>query len=304
MMGITFYLVALAMPVAWLLTTVLLFLAARGTRVPAAPIVLAAALPWLAGLAGAQRAVSSAFDPPADANPFVSWAVVAVTEATLGRAFGATLGSGLLAAVASGLAVGGLAQRAPRRSVAAAAIGLFASLPLFGVILWTALPSLGIGPGVVPLVLTGPSAPLVAALGSAAAGADEPHGRSGALAAAAPIAIGLAVLAGCAVARDSATIEVRRALTLDPAGGSAESYLQAVLAMTLLGWGSYLVLPLAFAAAGGVALWAALRMRPSVGRIGGAVALVLTALLIGAADMWVAAQAANVFEHLTGGGAI
>lgn len=299
-MGVAFWFVAIAMGVAWALTSVLLFLAGRGMRIPAAITVFCAALPWAAGVAGVSLGMSRVADAVVNADPSMRAMLVAagISEATHARLLGAIMASGFLAAVAFGLAFAALGQRAPRRSMAALAIGLVVSLPLLGIAAFGALGSelgvLSVGSAI--LLLAGLGAVLAVALGAAGAGADEPHGRSGALAASVPIAAGLAILAACAAAMSVALIEIFGAIALADPGSRGSLIGRAAMELSPLAWTMKLGLPLASIGAAAIAGWAAIRARPSVGRIAGGAALAVAAVLVVMLDASVMSSAASVIE--------
>lgn len=279
----------------------LLALAAKGWRVPAVLPVGFAALPWLSGLLGALLGMSLARDAIAYADPASQATMLArgIAEATTNSFFGAALSSALLAAVGLGLAVGALAQRAPQRGAIGALLGGGAMLPVLALALW-AMASVRIL-GALELVLAALGAVLAAALSGFATGADAPHGRSGALGAAACVASGLALVAGASHAAASGTMEIFGALAF--AEPEARSTLLATAAAELgpLAIASFFGLPLASIASALIAGLAALRVRPSAGRIGGAVALMVLAAAIVAADAIVRGRGgALLMEAMTG----
>jgi hypothetical protein len=282
-MGTSFYFVLLASLAAIVGVSVLLYFAARGVSVPAALTVALASLPWLTGVAGARWGVHIAASAVAAADPSTRATILAVgvAEATQARLFGSLIASGLLAAVAFGLALGAIGQRAQGRSFAGGAIGLVAAFPLLALAGYATLAARLGGLG---LLLAASGAMLATALAATGAGADSTRGRSGALASAAPIAAGLAVQAAAVAASSISLIEVFSAIAnVDPA-----SRVQLVAAgareMAPLSWALVLCVPLSLVAAAAVAVWSATRARPTPTSLVGAGALLLTIGVIVSAD--------------------
>lgn len=282
--GAAIFLVFGASLVSVVALAVLLALSAKGWRVAAVFPVGFAALPWLCGLLGALFGMSQARDAIENADPVVRAAMTAkgIAEATTNSFFGAALSSALLAAVGLALAIAALAQRAPKRGGIGALLGGGAMLPLLAMALWAAT-TVHIT-GALELVLAALGAVLAAALSGFATGADAPHGRSGALGAAACVASGLAVVAGASLAAASSTMEIFGALAFADPSSRAELLAMAAEELGPLAIASFFALPLALIPSALVAVLAALRVRPTAGRIAGAVGLIVLAAAVVAAD--------------------
>jgi len=262
---------------------ILLYASSMGARVPSAVIVLVAALPWVCGIAGTRLSLHTVGEALAFAAPDVRAAIAAqgLAESLWSRMFGGWTAAALLSGVAVGLALGAVNQKAPERRWAAALIGAGAALPLLG------LAAVGIAAGgmrVALLVLPALGAIVVGAVGAGAAGKDAPKHRSGALASAGVVAMGVAFLGVAAGAVAVATTMVFGALANVSPESKADMVMMAAAEMA----------PLEMVARFGgiavaiavipVALWAALRARPSAGRIAGAVALIVIAAGVPALD--------------------
>ena len=287
--------IVIATVVSVIACSVLLYVAGRGVRVPLALVVGPAALPWLAGLLGARYAMGIAREAVASADPASRATMMArgIAEASNARLLGAMLGSGLLAAVGLGFALDALGQRAPKRSIAGAGIGALAGLPLVALALYALLAARSAG---LILVIASIGALLAMALAGAGIGADEPRARSAALGSAVPIASGLAVYAAAVASSSMSLIVVFGALA------NAERSLRGALVARAAEELGPLTLalsasaPVALAGAAALAGWSVLRARPSPGRIAGAAALVVTSLLVVAADLATTSYASSALE--------
>lgn len=261
-----------------------IFLAGRGVRVPAAAPVLLASLPWLAGLLGARMGMGMAWAAVAHVDVAFRSALMAqgIAEATSARLLGAIMASGILASVAIGLALGALAQRAPERSPVGALIGGGLALPLLGLALYGFAATHLAGAA---LVVTGLGVVFGGAIAGAGIGADEPHGRSGALGAAAPVAGGLALLAAAVATTSMSTKFAFRAIAMVEPGDMTAVLAESASHIIALAWPLRWALPVGLVGAAGLAGWAAMRSKPSAGRVAGGVALVATALAVWGADI-------------------
>lgn len=260
---------------------ILVFLAGRGARVPLALPIGIAAMPWIAGMAGARVGASTVAAALSFADPAAKATIVAagISESMTSRLLGGWLASSLLAAVGCGLALASIGQRAPNRRGAAALLALLA-LP-FGALAGWQIVSFPDAIFLAPAVL---GALLSTALAGAGAGGDAPHGRAAALAAAAPIAAGLG-FAASAVAIGVA--QMREVFGLLATVGSADRI--SILARAAEEMRPMAMMPVLAAiatlvAAGAVAVWAITRARPSAGRITGGVLVVLVAIGVVALD--------------------
>ena len=258
---------------------VLLVLAGTGRRVPAVFAVGLGGAPWVVGLAGTHYVLSLVGAAVPHADPAHRGMMLAggIAEATTNEVLGASASAALLSATSLALALSALAQPAVRRPLLGMAIGALLALPLLALAL---VPMVVLGPRAgLHAVLPGLAAVLACAIAGAAAGRDlpgiPPHGRSAALAAAAPIAAGLAYAAGARVAATLGMVEVFAALA--HASADAQLELAAMAARELApaeifaSWGWLAALVPAIAIAG----WAASRARPSPGRLVGAVLVAL-----------------------------
>ncbi|MBI2898185.1 MAG: AgmX/PglI C-terminal domain-containing protein [Deltaproteobacteria bacterium] len=277
---------------------VLLVLLGLGMRIPIVLVVGAAALPWIAGALGMMLGMVRVDEAISFAAPEMRARLMAqgLAEATNSRVLGSVFGGAILAATAIGLGVVSIGQSAPRRSPIGAIVGAGSAL-LF---LVAAAVAIALGEtGFVGAILVLPSIGAIVALGlaGAGAGADEPHGRAAALAAAAPIAAGLAFVAGAAATSTIATIHVLSAVAgVDPGsrGGLVAMAAAEVAPVTALErWGAVLAVVPALA----LAAWAFSRARPSAGRIAGAVALALAAALVVGLDSWAIGSAGESLAH-------
>ncbi|MCC7540195.1 MAG: hypothetical protein IT379_28510, partial [Deltaproteobacteria bacterium] len=283
--GIWGYVVLGAAALAALVCAALLVLAGRGRRVPAAVTVGAAALPWVLGLVGmedgmriAEKAIASA-----DAVSRPSLMAVGVSEAGCARLLGLTLGGALLAAVAVGLGIVAVGQRAPnRRSLLGALLGLVTGAVWLGAI-GIAMKTRGSSEltDLVLLAALPACAGLFAcALAGAGAGADEPHGRSGALSAAAPVAAILACVGGAASVISIGAVAMLRVLAMDRSTDAMTRDMTIAYGIDRM-FGAARVAELAtwlgLVPAIALAAWACTRRRPSRGHLAAGVALVATA---------------------------
>ena len=282
--GIWFYVIVGAGALSALVCAVLLLLAGRGARVPAAVTVLMATLPWLCGLAGTSAGMAMVSEAVAVVDPSdrAMLMAVGVAEASNAAIAGAWVAASLLSAVAIGLALGSVGQRAPERRVIGAPLGIAAVLPMLGLAAWVGLTSSWMQGGM--LFLPSLGALLACAVAAAGVGHDEPHRRSVALAAAAPVAAGLAFVATAHAAYAGATTQVVAAFATVGSGSFDEILVAASQEMVPLRlaatWGGIAaLLPVL-----GVGAWAALRGGVSGGRIAGAIALLLVAALCPASD--------------------
>ena len=279
--GIWFWAVLGAAAFGAAVAAVLVFLSARGTRVPVALPIFVAGLPWFTGSAGTAAGMSGvrASLPDGESRPMVLAYDIAV--AALASAMGTWIGAALLAGTGVGLAIAAIGQRAPLRSGLGAVVGVAAALPMLGIAVWAAI---AMPPNGAMLVLPALGALVGVAIAGAAAGKDEPHRRSAALAAAAPVALGLAFVATAIMlhagwlvrgfASLSATLQSSRGLVL---AEMAEDGGPARLAST---WGALAAL----APVIGVGGWASIRGGASAGRIAGALAALLAAATLPAAS--------------------
>ena len=277
--GIWFWAVLGCAALGGLVAAVLVLLAGRGMRVPVALPIFFAALPWLAGLAGTAAGMNMvkgalAF---ADASQRSMMLAAGISEATIASAMGAWIGAALLAGVAVGLGICAVGQRAPGRSGLGALVGVASALPMLGIAVWV---TLAMPPTGAILVLPALGAMIACGVAAAGAGKDEPHRRSAALAAGAPIAIGLAFVATAIAVHTGWLIEGFGALASvgSESRGSilvamAQDLVPAQLAST---WGALAaLLPVL-----GVGGWAAMRGGLSGGRVAGGVAAILVAAIL------------------------
>ncbi len=294
-MGTAFYMVAMGTGVASLGVTILGFLSAKGARVPAAASVALASLPWVAGLVGTVMGMSVASDAIAFVDSSLASSIMAagLAEASQSRVLGATISSGLFAAVAFGLAIGALNQRAAGRGGLIGAVVGLSALPLLGLALYAAAV---VGLVAATLVVSALGAIIAVALAGAGAGDDPPHGRSGALAAAAAVAAGLSVVAAAVAGSTASLVSVFEGVARADAFSRTMLIGRGVYEMAPLRIVAVAAGPVALIAAVAVAAWAVARSgpsgRPTAGRLIGGAALMLVALLVVAGDHL--AGAANV----------
>lgn len=286
--------ILLVVAIAWLAITGLLFAAGRGVPVPAAFTIGVAGLPILVGVAGTVAGTETMLAALhyADAASRATMAARAISQSTISGMLGGHLSSALFAAVAWGYAIAAFAQRAPQRSVVGGAIGAVASVPLLGLALWGVLEQ---GFGAMTLALAGFGAALAAGIAGAAAGADEPKGRSGPLAAAATVAGALSVAAAALAARGVAFIQVFAAVASADPVARGEMMGMAASEMMGLVWAARLALPVGLLATAAVGGWAFTRRKPSAPQlIAGAVAVFVALFVIGSdglVNAWSASQA-------------
>ncbi|MCC7538948.1 MAG: hypothetical protein IT379_22170 [Deltaproteobacteria bacterium] len=261
-------------------TAALLFFEGRGSRVPTALVALTASLPWLGGLAGSalgMRMVEQALTQ-VDASMRAALLAQGISEAGLARVAGGFSGATLLAAASLGLALGSLAQRAPARRALGASIAVLALPALVALVIGLVGGHRGLG-GVLGVLIASASV-LTVALAGAGAGRDEPHARSGALAAASGV---LGVLALVLVSAALSTLDLLAVLRAF-AGASADSRaalaLRAADELAAARRMDAIAIALAVLPAVALAAWSAVRARPDTGRIAGGVALVVVAGLL------------------------
>jgi len=256
---------------------VCLFLAGRGLRVPAALTLAMAILPWMVGLGFTALGLARMYEALAFAEPAARATMMArgIAESTFATLFGGVVGSAVCAGTAFGMAVCAIGQRAPRRSFAGALIGGALSLPVLGLALWAAWSVRMSG---LVLAVAALGAVLACALAGAGIGADEPHGRSGALGAATPIGALLAVVMAAEAARASAMITVFSALASASSEMRGVFLVRSMAELRPVSATATWALPLGSLVLLGLAGWAVSRSRPSVGRLAGAVAVGLVAL--------------------------
>jgi len=278
---------------------VCLLLAGRGKRVPAAVTVAMAILPWLMGLAFTAFGLARVWDALVMADPTMRAALMAmgIAEATNAELFGGVVGSAVCAGVAFGLAIAAVGQRAPERSPIGALIGGALVLPVLGLSLWAAWTARSSG---LVLAISATGAVLACAVGGAGIGADAPHGRSGALGAAVPVAALLAVVMAAEAALSGASIEIFGALAHADPSQRAMLLAGAVAELRPVSAAATWTLPIGALGVMGLAGWSAYKSRPSGGRVAGGVALALVALGAVGADAavngWAQARAAALTE--------
>ncbi len=285
------YVTLFAALVSALVCGVLLFLAGRGARIPAALSVFVAAVPWLVGLVGVSLGTAMVTSALAGVDPSsrAMLAAAGISEASGARLLGAWLSSALFAAVALGLALAAIGQRAPGRRWWMGLVAFFFALPALGVVAIFGV-QLHAGAAIVLVVVPVLGAALTAGLAAWGAGRDGPRARSGALGASASVAAALACFAGGTALSTLVLRQVLGAVAgtespLAMLAAGAEDVWHAQLTRSF-GTGA-LLLP-AFI----VIAWAASRVRPSPGRLAGGFALLLTALLVVGLDAYT--------QHATG----
>jgi len=294
-MGVWFYVVAGVGALSAVVCAVLMGLAARGKRIPAVITLFFAGLPWLAGLAGttASIGVATAAVEYADPSSRAMMMAQGVAEASSAKLMGAWLSGALLSATGLGWAFAALGQKAPGRRGIGALLAVAASLPVLGLV---GFAYLGAGPNALVLALPGLSLLVGAGMAAAGAGEDAPRHRSGAMAAAAPVALGLAFVATTVAVHTGAIIEIFGALAM--AGDGKMDILAAAAGdlapVTLVAtWGGVvMLLPVA-----AVGIWAATRGKLSAGRVVGAVLLLLVAASLPAADVLVNARTGDALAN-------
>ena len=297
--GMWFWIVLGCAALGGLVAAVLVFLSGRGLRVPVALPIFFAALPWLAGSAGTAAGMSMVTGAiaHADASARAAMLSAGIAEATLASAMGAWIGAALLAGVSVGLAICAMGQRAPDRSGLGALVGIASALPMLGIAVWVML---AMPPTGAILILPALGAIIASSIAAAGAGKDEPHRRSAALAAGAPIAIGLAFVATTIAVQNGWLIEGFRAMANADSGSKArllvamaQEMIPAQLAST---WGALAaLLPVL-----GVGGWAVMRGGLSGGRIAGGIAAIVVAAIFPASH---AAVNATVRAAMAGVGA-
>ena len=262
--------------VAIALSSVLLFLMARGRRVPSATLVAAGLMPWLAGLAMANYAQNQVMRALADADAASRASLLAqgTAEAMIVESYGPLLSAALFAAAGVGAGLAALAQRAPERRSAGALFGMLALVPLAaGVMIaltqgraaWLAvLPALGAFVGL--------------ALAGAGVGRGDTSARAASLSASVPVFFALSLVAmGTSLSQHAMQVTFAAIASVGPgdkialaAAGASEA--GSVVRFATFGAVGSLLLGLSLVG------YAAMRVPPSRGRIAGGVALSLLAL--------------------------
>ena len=285
-------------------TPLLLYVVGRGVRVPLVLVLLAAALPWAGAGAAAFFAVPGIAETAGEADlalrgPLLAGALESVLAA---RALGTLVTCALFAGAGFGLALGAVGRDGVGRRSGAGALGFLAGLPVVAAVVGIVGLSLLRGvlspsAGVLPLVALGGL--LALAVAAAAAGRDAPHARSAALAAAVPVALGLALMAGAAMATSLGTFAAFGAMaSVEPSdrlalavGAAGEMAPLALLGR--YGWAVTLV-PVA-----AVGVWAAVRGGASVGRVIGAVLVLALAGGLVVGDRFAVESVAAALETAT-----
>ncbi|MEM9189834.1 MAG: AgmX/PglI C-terminal domain-containing protein [Myxococcota bacterium] len=268
--GWSFAIIAITMA-AGTVVPVLVYLTGLGWRVPSIFAAGTSLLPWLVGIAGTRYGVYQVEEAIAFADSVDRAAVISmgISEALVSRSLGTVFTVALACGTALGLAVAALAQNAPGRSPVGALVAAGPTVMLFAAAALAA-PAAGL-PGTL-LFLVAALTLLVAAIGGSASGTDS-KGRSGANAAAGTLLASAAFgVAGLAVEAGE-TIQVFGALAFVEAESRTSMLVGALAELE----------PLAVVARDGAGLmalssigvigWAALRSRPSVGRVIGGVLL-------------------------------
>jgi TonB family protein len=284
---------------AGLVCAVLLFLAGRGMRVPAAIGIFVAALPWLGGLAGMRLGISMAASAVAyaDAASRATMMAKGISEASSARLFGTTLSASLLGAMAVGWAIASLGQRAPNRKALLALP--FGVLGAIGMVAMVVLMFQNAGGGVLLILLSGLGAMLALALGGWGAGGDVPHGRGAALAAAAGLAAWFGSIAAAYAIETSGIRNAFGAVAMADAASKATMLAMGASEMAAATRGAMFGGVVLALAAVGLAIYGATRARPSAGRIAGGVAAVLVVALVWALDGVAARGAGTALEEVS-----
>lgn len=280
--------------------TALLALSALGYRVPAAATIGVAVLPWLMASVSIIVAFGGLEEEFASATPEIRATALARTVAQClnMRALGTLVTGTLMGSACISLGIAAIGQRAPNRSWVGALIGFGITLLLVVIPMYLGVVTFA-GPRVILFALPFCAGILGAALAGFGAGDDEPHGRGSALAAAAPLALGLAWVAAAILLSTATTVEIFSALAYAApemrseliAAGAEES---AALRF-FESWGAVIF----FLPALGVAIWAATRSRPSLGRIAGAVAALFVCGFVIGLDAVASRQAGRTLFSIT-----
>lgn len=275
---------------------VVLRLVARGAAIPAIVPLGCALLPWLAGDAGMRHleGIVAAHARWADAGSVSAFAARGLSEALAARVLGASLASGITAGAALGLALAALALRAPRRAPRTAILGALLgavtiAATLAGALLVDASAAIA---GVMSWMLVAFLAIPVLAIALAAVGRDA-RGRSGALASAAAVGVGLALF-GAGIAAESALI--RAPLSVIPSA-DPESWIAILVASLRTADAAARARTLGAAATSLAALvvvgWSLAQQRLSVRAVAGALALALGAAAMISLDGFAASAASE-----------
>ncbi len=273
-----------------------LYALGRGVRLPVAAPLFLASLPFLAGEAFRARGMDMVFEAVSYADPSSRAALMAagISEATWARFLGAALASALCASVAIGIALAAIGQRAPRRSAIGAVIGGALASPLVLLALYTSFVT---GEANAIFLVAAIGALIAAAGGGFGIGADEPHGRSAALGAAAPLAGGLAVSFAVACVLSAGLVQIFRAIAFAAPDVRGELLARAIEELAPLELAATATLPLALVTAVALAGWSlARRVVPSIGRIAGAAAILAVLAIALGADAFVQTSAESRIE--------
>jgi hypothetical protein len=282
--GWIFYAIVAMTWLSALVLTITLVLAGRGARVPASVSLFFAGLPWVVGVAGARLSTGLVIDALQNVEPATRAMMMAqgISEASGSRLLGAWCAASLAGALALGLAISSLGQRSPNRKPLFGAVGFVLALPVLGLAGYAASSHLF---GAYALYGVVAALGVLAALALGAAGAgDSLHARAAALSASvAPVAL-LSLLGAVAAMETGGFRDAFRAVaSADP---SQRALLLSAGAETFVVGGR--IANLGAAALGLAALvlagWAASRARPTLGGIGGGLALVCVAGLVVGAD--------------------
>ncbi len=277
----------------------LLWGAGRGARVPAAASLALAGLPWVAGLAGEARGVSQLAAALGMAEPTSRGALLAQGLAEAGGAavVGAWCSSALAGALALGLAIGALGQRAAGRVPRAGLVGAGLALPLVGLVAY-ALASGGFGRYTTWLVVATVRAVFAFGLAAAAVGVST-RGRATALAAAVGPATLVSFLGALFAAEHGAVRAALHAAGDPEPDARLEAVLQAASAIALGGRVGLVATLVLGGAAVALAGWAVVQERPGRGALAGGGALVLVAALGAAFGSTVEAHHARTLRPYT-----
>ncbi len=273
--------------------TVLLVLSALGWRVPAALVMGITTLPWAAASVAIMVTTTGLESVVSDVSP--EYRAMMLAQSIAGslnvRGLGALVTGSLMGSVCIGLGIAALGQRAPNRSWIGALIGFGSASLLLGIAVVLGVISYA-GISVALLLLPVAAGVIGTPLAGWGAGDDQPHGRASALAAAAPVALGVACVTAVILVSTRVTVEIFAAL-----GGAAPEMRSAYIAR-----GAEEMAPIRFFETWGavafflpalcVAGWALTRSRPSVGRIVGAVATVIVVVSVFGLD-WLALRSAS-----------